>query len=178
MECPACRNTFDLSAADAARATVSCPHCRRIVVVGEARSAAGSDADSGTSPLLEPLPPHESPTQIGVASQTLSLPGGKRVSVAILSGPRKGEAVTLLRPRLSFGRASVGEGADVQIADPQLSLQHAVLECHGARIVLRDLGSASGTFVGEERIGTSRELEDGGEFRLGDTSILVLVNDS
>jgi hypothetical protein len=177
MECPACRQRFDPPAPDAGRATAVCPRCRRVVVLGDAPAAA-SFPESGTAPLLEPLPARESPTQIGVASQTLSLPPGKRVSVAILGGPRQGEAVTLVRPRLTFGRATVGEGADVQFADEELAPLHAALECHGARLVLRDLGSATGTFVGEERIGGAREVHDGDEFRLGRTAFLVVVSDS
>jgi ribosomal protein S27E len=179
IHCPACRKTFDLSATDAARATVACPRCGRIVVLGEARSSATTrePADPNTSPFLEPLPPNEGPTQVGVASQTLSLPPGKSVSVAILTGPRKGEAVTFDRPRLGFGRAGADEGMDVEIADPHLARRHAVVECHGARIVLRDLGSETGTFVGDERIGSQREIEDGVEFRLGDSTFLLLVRD-
>jgi pSer/pThr/pTyr-binding forkhead associated (FHA) protein len=42
--------------------------------------------------------------------------------------------------------------------------------------VLRDLGSRSGCFVGEERV-ESRELEDRAEFRLGATSLLLMVTD-
>ena len=175
MECPSCRKAFELSGVDAARATVVCPHCGRVVVVGEGRAAASSDP--GTAPLLEPLPARESPTQIGVASQTLSLPAGKRVSVAIVSGPRKGQAVTLVKPTLGFGRAGAGQGMDVEIADPEVSGRHAMLECHGARIVLRDLGSRAGTFVGPERVEGPREVEGGAEFRIGATTLVLLVND-
>jgi len=175
VECPSCRKAFELSAAEAARATAVCPHCRRVVVLEGAGSAAAGDP--GTAPLLEPLPARESPTQIGVASQTLSLPAGKRVSVAILSGPRKGEAVTLVKPTLGLGRAGAGAGMDVEIADPELSGRHAMLECHGARIVLRDLGSRSGTFVAAERIGGQCEIGNGGEFRIGATTLVLLVSD-
>ena len=48
---------------------------------------------------------------------------------------------------------------------------------HGLRIVLRDLGSANGTFVGEKRVTGQRELEEGMEFRLGQSTFLLLVNE-
>src|SRR5436190_4515288 len=101
--CPSCRTTFEPSEARAARATAVCPACGRVVVLtpeGGAAAAPASSDEPGTAPLLEPLSRAEGPTRIGVASQTLSLPAGKRVSVAILTGARKGEGVTLARPRL------------------------------------------------------------------------------
>lgn len=179
IQCPACHKTFELSATDRARATLACPQCHRVVVLGAGAlpTPPTEPGDPNTSPFLEPLPVTEGPTQVGVASQTLSLPPGKRVSVAILTGPRKGEAITLVRPRLSFGRAGAQGGTDVEIADPDLEGRHAALECHGQRMVLRDLGSQTGTFVGEERIGVQREVEEGVEFRLGETTLLLVVTD-
>jgi pSer/pThr/pTyr-binding forkhead associated (FHA) protein len=109
-----------------------------------------------------------------VASKTLSLPLGKRVSVAILSGPRKGDVVVLGGPRLTFGRD--GAGADVQVPDLDASRDHAAVECHGARIMLRDLGSRNGTFVGDQRV-SQREIKNDDEFRLGGTTFLLLVVD-
>jgi pSer/pThr/pTyr-binding forkhead associated (FHA) protein len=96
------------------------------------------------------------------------------VSVAILSGPRKGEVVVLGRPRLTIGRA--GGGSDVELPDPDVSRSHAAVECHGARIVLRDLGSRNGTFLGDERI-SQREVADRAEFRVGGITFLLLVAD-
>jgi pSer/pThr/pTyr-binding forkhead associated (FHA) protein len=52
-----------------------------------------------------------------------------------------------------------------------------MVECHGPRIVLRDLGSRNGTFVGADRI-TQREVEDRTEFRIGATTLVVLVTDA
>jgi hypothetical protein len=148
-----------------------------VVLDGQRQGPSADPGEAGTSPFLEPLASFEAPTQVGAASQTLSLPPGKRVSVAILTGPRKGEAVTLERPSLSFGRAGDEPAADVTIADADLSSRHAVLECHGLRIVLRDLGSGTGTFVGEKRVTGQRELEEGMEFRLGQSTFLLLVNE-
>ena len=111
---------------------------------------------------------------MGVASKTLSLPPGKRVSIAILSGPRKGDVVVFGGPRLTFGRE--GAGADVQVPDVDVSRSHAAVECHGARIVLRDLGSRNGTFVGDQLV-SQRQIEGHNEFRLGGTTFLLLVAD-
>jgi hypothetical protein len=172
--CPSCKETFPLSAEQRGKATVACPRCGRVVVLRDAVGPAAT-TDPGTEPALEPARPAELPTQIGVASQTLSLPQGKRVSLAVLSGARRGEAFVLERPRLTLGRS--GGGADLELPDPDVSRSHAALECHGARIVLRDLGSRNGTFVAEERV-SQRELTDRSEFRVGGTTFLLLVADA
>jgi hypothetical protein len=174
MRCPACEEAFEPPREDEGRSTVVCPRCRRVVVVPAPAGAARGASDPTTEAFLEPLRPAEGPTQVGVASQTLSLPPGKRVSVAILSGPRKGEVVVLGRPRLTIGRA--GGGSDVELPDPDVSRSHAAVECHGARIVLRDLGSRNGTFLGDERI-SQREVADRAEFRVGGITFLLLVAD-
>lgn len=174
MRCPACGETFELPPKNEGRSTAVCPHCRRIVVAGAAAEPAGSPGDPSTEAFLEPLDPAEDPTQIGVASKTLSLPPGKRVSVAILSGPRKGDAVVLERPRLTFGRQ--GGGADLELPDADISRSHAAVECHGARIVPRDLDSRNGTFVGDQRV-SRRQIEDRTEFNLGRTTFMLLVAD-
>jgi hypothetical protein len=149
----------------------SCGH----VIVAAATPAPATDDEPHTAPLLETPAQGELPTSIGVAGQLLRLPAGKRVAVALLSGERKGEAVALTQPRLSIGRA--GGGADLEVSDPDVSRTHAVVECHGPRIVLRDLGSRNGTFVGPERI-SQRDVEDRTEFRLGATTFVVLVTDA
>lgn len=102
-----------------------------------------------------------------------SLPRGKRVSLAILSGSRAGDVVNLDRTRLVIGRLGGGSGADMELDDPQISRAHAAI---GSRIVLQDLRSSNGTWIEEERI-ESRELEDRAEFRLGSTRLMLILTD-
>ena len=101
-----------------------------------------------------------------------ALPPGKRVSLAI----RKGEVVTLDRPQVLIGRVGGQVGANVEVPDPEVSRAHATVTCHGPRIVLRDLGSTNGTFVGADRI-EERQIEDHAEFRLGRTRFMLIVAD-
>jgi hypothetical protein len=172
IQCTSCLGSFDVpDGALAGRSTVTCPLCGRIVVVRDARAPA-PPADPGTEAFVEPLAPAEEPTAVGAARALLALPKDRRVSVAVLSGERKGDVFVLESPTLILGRQ--GGGAAVELPDPEMSRSHAAVDCHGARVVLRDLGSRNGTFVGEQRIQT-RELEDKAEFRLGSTRLMLLL---
>jgi len=107
----------------------------------------------------------------------LSLPPDKRGSLAVLSGTRQGEVVALSRPTALIGRSGGGAGADIELDDPEVSRAHAVVECRGTRIAVRDLGSTNGTFVESERV-AERQLEDRTEFRVGSTRLLLVVSDA
>jgi serine/threonine protein kinase len=107
-------------------------------------------------------------------STALALPENLRVSLAILSGPGKGRAVSLERPRLVIGRAGVGK-ADLEIDDAEVSGAHAAIECRGEQIALRDLASTNGTWIGKERIAHA-DLEDGAEFRIGKTRFMLTLS--
>jgi serine/threonine-protein kinase len=106
----------------------------------------------------------------------LALPAAKRVSLAILEGARQGETFVFARPRIVIGRASGGVGADVEIDDPEASRGHAAVECYGARVVVRDLQSTNGTFVGEARV-EQAELTNHDEFRIGRTRFMLILTD-
>jgi len=109
------------------------------------------------------------------AGVSLRLPPTLRVSVAILSGSLQGEVFSLDQPRLVIGRAGAEtDTPDVALPDSEVSGHHAAVECYGERVLLRDLGSTNGTFVGESRV-TQRELEDRTEFRVGRTSMLLTL---
>ncbi len=107
----------------------------------------------------------------------LALPPGRRVSLAFLSGPRSGEVHVLAQPSVLIGRQGAGGGAGIELADGQVSRAHAVVECRGARVVVRDLQSTNGTLVDGQRI-RERELEDRSEFQIGTTRLMLIVTDA
>jgi len=82
-----------------------------------------------------------------------------------LSFVQQGEAraVELGAATLRIGRH---EDNDLVFDNPYLSRYHAEILSDGSRILIRDLGSTSGTFVNGERI-TQRRLKDGDSIRLG-----------
>jgi pSer/pThr/pTyr-binding forkhead associated (FHA) protein len=77
---------------------------------------------------------------------------------------------------LTLGRAGEGAKAAVQLADAQVSRMHAVVQCDGQAFEVQDLGSTNGTFVSEERI-QAAPLQPGAEFRVGGTTLLLIVAD-
>jgi hypothetical protein len=129
-------------------------------------------------PAVARSPVEASSTRLaGGAGAGLSLPPGKRVSLAFLSGPRSGEVHVLKHPAVLIGRQGGGGGAQIELADSQVSRAHAVLECHGMRFVVRDLESTNGTFVDGQRI-REHPLEDRGEFQVGASRLMLIVADA
>jgi len=153
---------------------------RHVTRRGETQERSPGQGSAGLAPLASAMAPSgrvgEGTVRSGLGHGALAFPPGKRVSLGFLSGPRKGEVLVLRRPSVLIGRAGSGPDVDVEVPDPEVSRGHAVFECHGSRMVLRDLGSRNGTFVANERVG-ERELDDRGEFRVGATSLMVILSD-
>ncbi len=99
-------------------------------------------------------------------SQALGPPtSGFRLKVT--SGPFAGLTLQDLQCPVSIGRA---EDNDMVLNDPLVSRHHAVIMAEGGNIVLRDLESTNGTFIGSRRI-QARVLEKGDVFRIGSSEI-------
>jgi hypothetical protein len=171
VRCPSCSHGLEIiEVPQGVKATVVCPACARVVVI----RSAEAHSDEATVPFDATAEPVEKGADPSAPQSTLALPEGKRVSLAAVTGPRKGEAFPFTSPRILIGRAGGGGGADVELDDPDVSRKHATVECHGARIVLQDLRSTNGTFVGVNRV-ESRELKDGEEFRVGRSRFMLVV---
>jgi predicted Zn finger-like uncharacterized protein len=105
--------------------------------------------------------------------QTLQLPAGKRLSLAILDGPDAGTVHRIEKPRTTIGRSS----ADITLNDTEASRQHAALEVRETLYTVTDLGSTNGTFVGGEKVTAPVELHDKAEFQVGATTLMLIVTD-
>jgi serine/threonine protein kinase len=143
---------------------------------GSARPSPEAGVSGSVAQAPIQAPKGDDTARRGSAGATRAFPPGKRVSLAILSGPRQGDIFLLSRPQALIGREGGHAGADLELPDAEASRAHAMLECYGSRIVVLDLGSTNGTFVGEERI-TEHALEDHGEFRIGRTGIMLILAD-
>lgn len=94
--------------------------------------------------------------------------------LVVLDGPEAGSRLVLRQPRTVIGR---GSEADLRVADPSLSRQHAVVEylsTGGFRV--RDLGSTNGVTVAGHRVDAA-DLEPGDRFSLGEVAFQLLVEE-
>jgi serine/threonine-protein kinase len=145
-------------------------------------SEPGETAPGGTA-VRHPAPGESTVVAPAVTAETresrhpgLALPAGKRVSLAVVSGPGSGGVYRMESPRISLGRAGEGARAAIQLPDAEVSRMHAVVQCDGHGFEVQDLGSTNGTFVGGQRV-QAAALEPGTEFRVGGTTLLLIVAD-
>jgi S-DNA-T family DNA segregation ATPase FtsK/SpoIIIE len=109
-------------------------------------------------------------TLLGMDAKNLSLPVGKKIALAVLSGPAKGLVYALEKPWVVIGRTA----GDVLINDPNVSRWHCAVEVKGDVVRVRDLDSTNGTFVGAERV-VSADLRHLSEFRVGESVVLLTI---
>jgi len=93
--------------------------------------------------------------------------------IRVRTGEDAGREVALgAEQALVLGRQ---RGCDVILRDPRASRRHAELRrLAGGRVLLRDLGSANGTWVGGRRV-TEAVLGAGEELRVGDVRLALAV---
>ena len=98
-----------------------------------------------------------------------------------MEGPAPRAEVTVYSPLFSpfrqpliGGTVSIGRAADctIPIKDRYLSRKHAEIIISGPEWVLKDLGSANGTYLNGNRVEGESALTNGDRIRLGDTEIL------
>jgi pSer/pThr/pTyr-binding forkhead associated (FHA) protein len=70
-----------------------------------------------------------------------------------------------------------GTDADVVLDDPATSRRHAQIELAAGKYVLKDLGSANGTLVNEQRV-TERALSDGDMIKIGQNVLKISIASS
>ncbi|MEZ4221567.1 MAG: sigma 54-interacting transcriptional regulator [Polyangiaceae bacterium] len=106
---------------------------------------------------------------LGEQTADLSLvlgPAGIRAKLVVLDGAEEGIELPL------NGALIVGAdpAASIVLTDSTVSRRHAEFSLRAGRVLVRDLGSRNGTFLGSSRI-TEAELALGSVVRLGATSI-------
>ena len=101
---------------------------------------------------------------------TMERPTGRGRLVA-LSGPLAGELVPLDDPQMTLGRDPANR---ICLADRSLSRNHCILTHEGTRWVIRDAGSANGTFVNGLQV-REQPLHDGDQIRAGESVFVFFV---
>ena len=189
VQCSGCGKSYRVDEARLAgkqSVRMQCPACQAIFEVSAPAAAAEPFTEAAAAGSPEPAPaatPSEGPstTQTVREGDFLSesgkmrmgapaLPEGKRVSLAILSGPQQGDVIVLDQPRMVIGRSE----AEIVLDDPEISRRHAVLEIYDERFLVRDLNSTNGTYVGDHKI-TAEELGNQEEFRVGTSRMMFIV---
>lgn len=90
--------------------------------------------------------------------------------VVLRTGPEAGRRYELTGDRTLVGRS---DECGIRLSDDNASRRHAAFEPAGDEgVLLRDLGSANGTFVDGERVETAT-LQGGEQLQFGDTLMLV-----
>lgn len=117
---------------------------------------------------LELVVGHKAPTpDLGLATRDLALAlvrnamdamgDDTRAAVRVAEGPDMGAELRLVEEGRAYviGRA---EQCDLPLADEDASREHAAVMRRGAQILLRDLGSRNGVYLGDTRLAPEREM--------------------
>lgn len=170
---------------------IRCAKCREVF---EVRNPALAESGGGMPTMEQKLPPSKAkpgeqtlagrrrhledsepdiPDDTGSFnfSTVPSLPENQRLSLAITDGPDAAKVFRLDKPRVTIGR----QNADILLNDRETSRQHAAFEVRDSRFFLQDLGSRNGTYVDGQKIDGEREISDKSEFRLGATTLMLIV---
>ena len=114
-------------------------------------------------------------TRIHQPSQsTKGIPTRYQASVVILQGYAAGMEYPIERTYAVIGR---NKDAAVPLKDPLASREHAVIVFHESSFVLKDLDSTNGTHMRGSSI-RQRKLRHGDKFRIGDTILQFILQDS
>jgi hypothetical protein len=125
-----------------------------------------SEAEPGSSELAEKAERRPA----GRGAFELRLPEEGKLSLAVISGPCAGKVFPIDKPRVVIG----GSGADVDLDDPEISREHAVIEVAGDRVTIVDLESSTGTFVRDRRVHDAT-IHNHGEFTVGGSTLMLIV---
>jgi hypothetical protein len=103
------------------------------------------------------------------AKELPSTPPAPSITLTMRKGPKPGQKFTFIQDTIALCRR---DDNDVVIDAPQVSRRHASLSWEEGTFVLRDLGSANGTFLNAIRITEPHVLREGDAISLGGEVVL------
>lgn len=160
-KCQAIFEVFNTSPPSEAQPPVSPP-----VAAGETMTRRSSDSFRAADLRTVPTPVPERMKAAGA----LKLPLESKLSLAVIAGPDAGRMFPIEKPRVVMGREEV----DLALDDPEISRHHAAIEVRGEEVLLLDLGSTNGTYLGDQPI-TQALLENQGEFTIGGSTLMLII---
>lgn len=101
----------------------------------------------------------ESPKEVPISMQ---------VKLVVIAGASKSGEITV-KPPMSLGRS---RDADLTLRHALISRKHCEIAESNGQVIVRDLGSLNGTFLGGERI-SEAPLKDGDELMVGSVTFRV-----
>lgn len=177
IPCPNCGAKLDLDEAqfaDQRPSQVRCSKCNQMVPL---RDSSATNPGPPTISVNSSVPHERSRASrlddsLAPHTTSLTLPQNETIKISVIGGPSQGVECELSRPLVTIGRS--GGGADIEIDDPEVSRVHCAVETRHDAILLHDLSSTNGTYVGESRVLAAR-LEHLSKFRIGSTLLQVSV---
>lgn len=97
----------------------------------------------------------------------------ERYKLVVTKGPQVGEAFSVDDGPLTLGRAL---DSDIVFDHPQISRHHARITRRPEGVLIEDLGSTNGTFVGDERLSGPRMVSSGDVIGLGEVIAIKVTN--
>ena len=190
IECPSCHSKYNYDEERFDRRPskkIKCARCQSVFEIQNPAFAAdappGNDTGESTyasrhpeakqEPMAEEAPDARPSTGKNEVVAVPQMPGGKRLSLAILDGPDAGSVFRIEKPRVTIGRSN----ADLTLNDNEASRQHALVEIRDLAYTLSDLGSTNGTLVDGDKIDGVVDLQDKSEFQVGSTTLMLIVTD-
>lgn len=142
---------------------VPCPACgRKFAVINPKLATFRADPTAQKVATIT--------SEVSVDGRLLRLPQDQEISLRVLEGNEKGTVYPVLQPRITIGRTN----ADLNVNDRLASRLHCALEITEEGVVLRDLDSTNGTFVGDQPV-RSAKLSNGSAFRVGGHTFQLVI---
>lgn len=167
VSCPACFALVPSPGSPGYRGFATCPRCgHRFLASFEEPAAVDPGAKlKETQAIPQDVLDQLMEDDLSDATRESTLTG-KTVEGEDVRGELRmletNQVFSLEKFKFEIGR----EGPDLVINDPTVSRQHAVIENHAPRFLLKDLGSRNGTFLNGKRI-TVEFLESGDVVQAG-----------
>jgi serine phosphatase RsbU (regulator of sigma subunit) len=129
-----------------------------------AASGSISEPMMAEPPKYRPINDDRTTIVMSSTSQAAASPVEHVHYLVVAEGPEHGRIVEVGHQPLTIGRASP---ADVVLQDIELSRAHCRVQLQDNGIVVQDLGSTNGTFVGGQRLTGPAQLQRGSTVRVG-----------
>jgi hypothetical protein len=118
--------------------------------------------------------PYGTTIEGAMSTKDLALPVGRKVSMEVIEGPKKGVVYVFPKGNVVIGRSS---DADLCVEDDKISRKHCLIETFARDLVfISDLASTNGTHINGMRI-RSTKLKDGDRIQMGKTTLLFHLLD-